>query len=82
MPVDRGPQIVHDALADLRRQVGLDDADRSRHQGDRDHAADELAQQREVDRHVVVIGLNAEEMTARSRNAGITPRPTRSGSAR
>ena len=47
--VDRGAQVVHHALADLRREVRLDDAEDAGDERDRDHPGDEHAQQAQVD---------------------------------
>ena len=43
-------QVRHHAVAEQRRQVRLPDADQRGHDRDRDHARDEPAQQRQVDR--------------------------------
>jgi hypothetical protein len=44
MPVDGGPKVVHDLLADNVREPGLDDAEDSRDDGDRDQPEDEERQ--------------------------------------
>ena len=46
--VDGDAQVVHDALADLGRDVGLHDAQRRGRDRDRDHPEHELGQQRRV----------------------------------
>ncbi len=51
----RGAQVVHDALADLRREVGLDDAEDAGDERDRDHPEHELGQQAQVDDHVLAV---------------------------
>ncbi len=45
MAVDGRAEVVHDALADLVRQVGLPDAEHSGHDRDADHPEDEGGQE-------------------------------------
>jgi hypothetical protein len=46
--VDRDAQVVHHPLSDVGRDVGLHDAQRRGRDGDGDHPADKLAEQRQV----------------------------------
>ncbi len=61
MPVDGRAQVVHDALADLCGEEGLDDAERGREHGDHDHPAREERDQRRVAVRDPAVEQRAEE---------------------
>jgi hypothetical protein len=74
--VEAVPQVLHHALADDGRQVGLPDADRARDERDRDHQDDELPQQVQVVREQRPVDDRLRQEGGRdSQRAGDEDRP-------
>ena len=80
VPVDRGAQVVHHALADLRRDVRLHDAERAGDERDQRSSRRRAASAAACD-VAGRTGRIAVSRMPRSRNGETTPRPTRRRSA-